>query len=115
MNYRNKIRKAIECPQFKNSQYREWGVLTLKQRSLIKRLLDEFDDADNYIIKIKQQNEFLMKQDNILQTLIQWLYKQIKELENIPKDEEMSIEAYGRLNAYRIVLMKIKELKEDLK
>lgn len=46
MNYRERIRKAIECPQFGGSAYGEWGALTLEQRKLIKRLLDELDTAD---------------------------------------------------------------------
>jgi len=49
MNYREKIRKAIECPQFGNSHYGEWGSLRLEQRELIRKLLNELDSADNYI------------------------------------------------------------------
>lgn len=48
MNYRERIREAIECPQFGNLNYGEWGALTLEQRKLIKRLLDELDRADEY-------------------------------------------------------------------
>lgn len=48
MNYREKMRKAIECPQFGDSAYGEWGTLTLEQRKLIRRLLDELDRADEY-------------------------------------------------------------------
>ncbi len=47
MNYREKIRKAIECPQLNNTRYGEWGALNLEQRKYIKRLLDELDSADN--------------------------------------------------------------------
>lgn len=79
---------------------------------VIGKTYDELQEKNK---QLKQQNEFLMKQDNILQSLMQWLYKQKEELENIPKDEEMSIEAYCRLNAYRIVLMKIKDLNEEMK
>ena len=52
MVYREKIRKAIECPQLNNTRYGEWGALTLEQRKYIKRLLDELDSADNYVKKI---------------------------------------------------------------
>lgn len=57
MNYREKIRKAIECPQFNNTRYGEWGALNLEQRRYIKRLLDELDHADNYIEKLYFENQ----------------------------------------------------------
>ena len=57
MNYREKIRKAIECPQFNNTRYGEWGALNLEQRKYIKRLLDELDHADNYIKKLYFKNQ----------------------------------------------------------
>lgn len=57
MNYREKIRKAIECPQFNNTRYGEWGVLNLEQRKYIKRLLDELEHADNYIKKLYLENQ----------------------------------------------------------
>ena len=57
MNYREKIRKAIECPQFGNSHYGEWGSLRLEQRELIRRLLNELDNADNYILKLYKKIE----------------------------------------------------------
>ena len=63
MNYREKIRKAIECPQFNNTRYGEWGALNLEQRKYIKRLLDELDHADNYIKKLYFKNQ---KQQEIL-------------------------------------------------
>ena len=59
MNYREKIRKAIECPQFGYATYGEWGALTLKQRTYIKRLLDELDSADNYIKNVYLENQKL--------------------------------------------------------
>jgi hypothetical protein len=57
MNYREKIRKAIECPQFGNSHYGEWGALRLEQRELIRRLLNELDRADNYILRLYKKIE----------------------------------------------------------
>lgn len=57
MNYREKIRKAIECPQFGNLHYGEWGALRLEQRELIRRLLNELDSADNYILKLYKKIE----------------------------------------------------------
>lgn len=57
MNYIEKIKKAIECPQLNNTRYGEWGALTLEQRRYIKRLLDELDSADNYIKNIYLENQ----------------------------------------------------------
>lgn len=62
MNYRDKIRKAIECPQLGNDHYGEWGALRLDQRKYIKRLLDEFDSADAYILKLYEENQQLKEQ-----------------------------------------------------
>lgn len=62
MNYRERIRKAIECPQFGNERYGEWGALNLEKRILIKRLLDELDRADNYVKRFYKENEGLKKQ-----------------------------------------------------
>ena len=59
MNYREKIRKAIECPQFNNTRYGEWGALNLEQRKYIKRLLDELDNADNFVKKLYFENKQL--------------------------------------------------------
>ena len=56
MNYREKIRKAIECPQFRDKNYGKWGALNLEQRNLIKRLLNELDSADNCVKKLYLQN-----------------------------------------------------------
>lgn len=52
MNYREKIRKAISCPQFGDEGYGEWGALRYDQRVLIKRLLDELDSADKFILNL---------------------------------------------------------------
>lgn len=63
MNYREKIRKAIECPQLNNVvRYGEWGALTLEQRKYIKRLLDELDNADDYCKRVYLENQGLKKQ-----------------------------------------------------
>ena len=59
MNYRERIRKWIECPQFSNETYGEWGALNLEQRKYIKRLLDELDRADNYIKSVYLENKQL--------------------------------------------------------
>ena len=59
MNYRYKIRKSIECPEFGNSSYGEWGSLRIDQRRNIKKLLDELDMADDYIKKLYKENQKL--------------------------------------------------------
>lgn len=66
MNYRDKIRKAIECPQFGSITYGEWGMLNFDQRKSIKRLLDELDSADNYIVKMLGDLHKLQKENKIL-------------------------------------------------
>lgn len=75
MNYREKIRKAIECPQFNNTRYGEWGALNLEQRKYIKRLLDELDHADNYIKKLyfknQKQQEVIDKANKKLNSFIE--------------------------------------------
>ena len=62
MNYREKIRKAIECPQFGNTNYGEWGALRLDQRKYIKRLLDELDGADAHILQLYKEIERLKEE-----------------------------------------------------
>lgn len=57
MSYRDKIRKAIECPQFGDYSYGEWGALRYEQKVLIKRLLDELDRADELIKKMYFQKQ----------------------------------------------------------
>lgn len=73
MNYREKIRKAIECPQLNNTRYGEWGALTLEQRKYIKRLLDELDSADNYLKRVYLENKQLKDNWNKLK---EWLSEQ---------------------------------------
>lgn len=69
---------------------------------------------DNRTIEEVRNNETkLIKEIEILekenQELIEYLKKEIEQLENIPKDEEMTLEAHGRLIAYRIILLKIEK------
>lgn len=71
MNYREKIRKAIECPQLNNTRYGEWGALNLEQRKYIKRLLDELDSADNYLKKVYLENKQLKDNWNKLKEYIE--------------------------------------------
>lgn len=90
MNYREKMRKAIECPQFGNIDYGEWGTLRLDQRKNIKRLLDEMDRADAYIRQLYEENkkfnkwiETLNKENHRLNNIINELEKDNKNLYKI--------------------------------
>lgn len=63
MNYREKMREDIKCPQFGNITYGRLGTLRYEDRKSIKRLLDEMDRADEII---KKQFFELDKQKEIL-------------------------------------------------
>lgn len=67
MNYREKMRKSIECPQFGNLGYGRWGALNIEQRELIKRLLDEMDSFDEAYQRLYLKNK---KLKSIIKTLI---------------------------------------------
>ena len=95
MNYREKIRKAIECPQFGNETYGEWGILNLEQRKFIKRLLDELDRADNYLKKVYLENKQLKYNWNELK---KWL------------EENESFDDYCNETTFTSVLEKMQEL-----
>ncbi|MDD6757207.1 MAG: hypothetical protein PUE33_03995 [bacterium] len=94
MNYREKIRKAIECPQFGNNRYGEWGALKHYQRVLIKRLLDDLDSADGYILKMQKEK----------QELIEYLKEQINECKLTGNDED-----YIKKDVYEEILSKIEK------
>ena len=59
MNYREKMREYLKEPNEICNHYGKWGILNKEQRDLITRLLNEIDWADNYIIKLQQENEQL--------------------------------------------------------
>lgn len=104
MNYREKIRKAIECPQFGNEHYGEWGALTLEQRKYIKRLLDELDNTDNYCKKVylenQKQKEFIKYMNDIIEDL---------ETEDVD-DEEMKAYLIQRIDTFKEILQKYKDI-----
>lgn len=64
MNYREEIREYISCPQLGDNHYGKWGALRVEQRLLIKRLLDDLDNADKTIKNLHQRIEEL--EDKIL-------------------------------------------------
>ena len=59
VNYREKMREYLKEPNEICNHYGKWGILNKEQRNLITRLLNEMDGADNYIIKLQQENELL--------------------------------------------------------
>ena len=83
MNYRERIRKAIECPEFGNERYGEWGALNLEKRKLIKRLLDELDSADNCVKSLYLENKELKEDISFC-------------LHSIKQEMEMSIDSRTR-------------------
>ena len=84
MNYRDKIRKAIECPEFGNSSYGAWGSLRIDQRRNIKRLLDELDSTDDYIKKLYKEKQelidYLIKQINNCDECIDVINSDLQEI-----------------------------------
>ena len=70
-NYREKMREYLKEPNEYSSQYGKWGILNVEQRQLIKRLLDEMDNADVVI-----KNQYEEKQQ-----LIKFLEDKIKNYE----------------------------------
>lgn len=72
----------------------------LKYQEVYKRTKDY--TRNDFVIE-------LIKKDDEKQELIEYLKEEIEQLENLPKDEEMTLEAHGRLNAYRIILSKIEK------
>lgn len=109
MNYRDKIRKAIECPQFGSARYGEWGMLNLEQRKSIKRLLDELDSAENYIVKIYKENQKLKEQlqqkEDIINKITNYCKFQIeKEQDKFPKPIESEEWLKGRISSFEEIL-----------
>ena len=65
MNYREKMREYLKEPNEICNHYGKWGILNKEQRDLITRLLNEMDGADNYIIKLQQENARLKDKINM--------------------------------------------------
>lgn len=99
MNYRERIREAIEC-----HQHGEWGTLNSEQRNLIKRLLDELDRADNCFKRVYLEN---IKQKEVID-------KAVKYIDNL-RDE--SAERQGFYNCFPddLYIADINELLDILK
>ena len=80
MNYREKIRKAIECPQLGNETYGELGILNPTQRKYIKRLLDELEYTDDYLKRLWLKNQ---KQKEVIDKVRNNLEKDISMIKNV--------------------------------
>ena len=92
MNYREKIRKAIECPQLGNETYGELGILNPTQRKYIKRLLDELDNADNFVKKLYFENKQLKDNWNKLKEYIISTRYEYGDLDQDLEDYDLEIE-----------------------
>ena len=113
MNYREKIRKAIECPQFGNNGYGEWGALRYDQRVLIKRLLDDLDSADGYILKMQKEKQELIE---YLKENKNELYKKLSDYNDLARiGKETDIEFFEalilerKIDVYEEILNKIEK------
>ena len=70
MNYRERLREDIKCPQFGDITYGRLGSLKYEDRKSIKRLLDEMDRADEII---KKQFFELNKQKEVLDKIKEYI------------------------------------------
>lgn len=91
------MNKMYEYLQEHNYISRNENKNPLRQQELSKERAEAIACKCENIIKEEQQE------------LIEYLKKEIEQLENLPKDEEMTLEANGRLIAYRIILLKIEK------
>ena len=103
MNYREKMREYLKEPNEICNHYGKWGILNREQRDLITRLLNEMDAADNYIIKLQQENARLKdKLKDIKKILdadccVENIYQAMCQYLNI-HDFELNLEDYLKEN-----------------
>ena len=97
MNYREKMREYLKEPNEICNHYGKWGILNKEQRDLITRLLNEMDGADNYIIKLQQENARLKEIENKL-IFIKNRVKQGMSQENINKCAIKLVNSYLKEN-----------------
>ena len=97
MNYREKMREYLKEPNEICNHYGKWGILNREQRDLITRLLNEMDGADNYIIKLQQENARLKEIENKL-IFIKNRVKQGMSQENINKCAIKLVNSYLKEN-----------------
>jgi len=100
VNYREKMKIYLKEPDEHSSQYGKWGALNREQRTLIKRLLNEMDNAD---IVIKNQFEEIERLNNIIngmEKFFQYAY-----------DNEVRPLNDRKVSVWTICLDKLQELK----
>ena len=66
MNYKERMKEYLKEPDGYSSQYGKWGALNQEQRTLIKRLLNEMDNAETVI---RDQFEEIERLNNKIDTL----------------------------------------------
>ena len=99
MNYREKMKEYLKEPNEICNHYGKWGILNKEQRDLITRLLNEMDGADNYIIKLQQENERLKDKLNDIEKIldanccVENIYQAMCQYLNI-HDFELDLEDY---------------------
>lgn len=93
MNYREKMKEYLKEPNEICNHYGKWGILNKEQRDLITRLLNEMDEADNYIKKMKQENARLKEN-------------------NMSMQEEMA-RTWGKADLYKEVIDEVRKFIED--
>lgn len=115
MNYREKLRKAVECPQFGNINYGEYGALRLDQRKNIKRLLDEMDRADEVVKHQFFEIERLNNNWNELEKYTKKEIKKWKEEEKTENDYSARANILGYITGMENVQDKIQKFKGVVK
>ena len=103
VNYREKMREYLKEPNEICNHYGKWGILNKEQRDLITRLLNEMDGADNYIIKLHQENEQLKDKLKDIKIIlnsnhdVEHIYCALSQYLNI-FDYELDLEDYLKEN-----------------
>lgn len=110
MNYIEKIRRAIECPQFGNENYGEWGTLNLEQRKYIRKLLYDLDIADNCSKDLYFENKQLKDNWNKVKEYIR--ETKLKEFEKSYGKRYGKIFTQAEVIVCNMILDKMQELEQ---
>lgn len=79
MNYREKMKEYLKEPDEYSSDWGRWGILNKEQRTLIRRVLDEMDSADEVI---KHQFEEIETLTNIIKSARDLFYEKCRISQN---------------------------------
>lgn len=110
MNYIEKIRRAIECPQFGNENYGEWGTLNLEQRKYIRKLLFDLTTTNNFVKDLYFENEKLKENWNKLKKYIK--ETKLKEFEKSYNKRFGKTFTQAELIVCNMILDKMQELEQ---